>query len=105
MQGTADLGASQLARLRPLIDSCFLPALHHRARGRSAAEALDDVALDLLTIAQTKEQRPEARHFAVETLEALQRQCPTSMALTLRHFAAVHQAVHTGAPSDADARC
>lgn len=89
------LGASELAALQPLIDSCFEPALHHRARGRTAPQALDDIALDLLTIAQTND-RPAARQYAVDTLEALQKLCPISMAVTLRHFAAVYQDVHTG---------
>ncbi len=90
-----NLAAPELATLQPLIDSCFGPALAHRARGRSAPQALDDIALDLLTIAQTNE-RPAARQFAVETLETLQKLCPMSMAVTLRHFAAIYQAVHAG---------
>ncbi|BDA49536.1 3-hydroxyisobutyryl-CoA hydrolase, mitochondrial [Coccomyxa sp. Obi] len=90
------LAKPQLAKLQPMIDSCFMPALHYRDRGRTAPEALDDIALDLLTIAQTNE-RPEAKQFAVETLESLQKLCPMSMAITLRHFAAVYHAVRTGA--------
>ena len=34
--------------------------------------------------------------FAVDALEALQRQCPMSMAVTLRHYSQVHQAVQAG---------
>ena len=49
---------------------------------------------------QTNE-RPEAKHFAVETLESLQKLCPMSMAVTLRHFAAVYHAVRRGAPAAA----
>lgn len=46
-------------------------------------------------MAQTNE-RLEAKQFAVETLESLQKLCPMSMAVTLRHFAAVYHAVRTG---------
>lgn len=48
------LAKPQLAKLQPLIDSCFMPALHYRDRGRTAPQALDDIALDLLTIAQVR---------------------------------------------------
>ena len=35
----------------------------------------------------------------MDALEALQRQCPMSMAVTLRHYSQVHQAVQSGAPA------
>lgn len=39
---------------------------------------------------------PEVRQFCLETLEAMQGLCPMSMAVTLRHYAAVYQAVQAG---------
>lgn len=39
----------------------------------------------------------EAHEFAMGALEALQRASPRSLAITLRHFAAVAAALHAGA--------
>lgn len=52
--------------------------------------------MKLLFVRVQTNQRPEAKQFAVETLELLQKLCPMSMAVTLRHFAAVYHAVRTG---------
>ena len=40
--------------------------------------------------------KDQEKAFAVDALEALQRQCPMSMAVTLRHYSQVHQAVQAG---------
>jgi hypothetical protein len=90
-------GVPELGILQPVIDSCFLPALHYRAMGKSTAAALDDAVADLLNAAQGNA-AAEVRQFCVDTLDALQRLCPMSMAVTLRHYAAVYQAVRAGEP-------
>lgn len=63
------LAKPQLAKLQPLIDSCFMPALHYRDRGRTAPQALDDIALDLLTIAQVRLPCDTGKKGAIPTLK------------------------------------
>ena len=60
------------------------------------AQALDALVVDLLNLAQSSSQERE-KAFAVEALESLQRQCPMSLAVTLRHYSEVHQAAQAGA--------
>ena len=92
----SDPGESELEGLQAVLDSCFLPALGHAGQGRAAPEALDTLVVDLLSVAQSTSRERE-KVFAVEALEALQRQCPMSMAVTLRHYSQVLQAVREGA--------
>ena len=92
----ADAGESELEGLEAVLDSCFMPALEHIDRGTSAVEALDALVVDLLSLAQSSSRERE-KAFAVESLESLQRQCPMSMAVTLRHYSEVYQAAQAGA--------
>ena len=78
------------------MDACFLPALQYEQLKRRPTEALDALVVDLLSLAQSTEREKE-KTFAVEALELLQRQCPMSMAVTLRHYSEVHQAAQAGA--------
>ena len=64
--------------------SCHL-ALFFRESVRAIDAGTDGVSL------------AEAHEFAMGALEALQRASPRSLAITLRHFAAVAAALHAGA--------
>ena len=92
----ADAGESELEGLETVLDSCFMPALEHMDRGTGTVEALDALVVDLLSLAQSSSRERE-KAFAVEALESLQRQCPMSMAVTLRHYSEVYQAAQAGA--------
>ena len=96
MSQEAEAGESELEGLEAVLDSCFLPALEHIDRGTSTVEALDALVVDLLSLAQSSS-REQEKSFAVEALESLQRQCPMSMAVTLRHYSEVYQAAQAGA--------
>lgn len=96
MSQETEAGESELEGVEAVLDSCFLPALEHIDRGTSTVEALDALVLDLLSLAQTSS-REQEKSFAVEALESLQRQCPMSMAVTLRHYSEVYQAAQAGA--------
>ena len=67
-------------------------------RGKSTVAALDALVVDLLSLAQSSS-REQEKTFATEALESLQRQCPMSMAVTLRHYSEVYQAAQAGAAS------
>lgn len=82
--------------MQSVVDACFLPALQYKQLERRPTEALDALVVDLLSLAQSTEREKE-KTFAVEALESLQRQCPTSMAVTLRHYSEAHQAAQAGA--------
>ncbi|KAK9838090.1 hypothetical protein WJX81_000590 [Elliptochloris bilobata] len=104
---------SGIARLQPLVDHCFGPALlaaaptgarSASAPSASLAQAVDGIAAALVGVMHDNSSgagadgvsAAEAREFAVGALEALQRASPRSLAVTLRHFAAVAAAVRAG---------
>lgn len=95
MSQEAEAGESELEGLETVLDSCFLPALEHMDRGKSTVAALDALVVDLLSLAQSSS-REQEKTFATEALESLQRQCPTSLAVTLRHYSEVYQAAQAG---------
>lgn len=97
----AEAGEGDLEGLQTAIDSSFLPALEHVDRGTSVSDALDALVVDLLSLAQSTSREGE-KAFAVEALEGLQRQCPMSLAVTLRHYSQVYQAAKAGKVSSHD---
>lgn len=81
--------SSALAAAQPAIDAAFGPALRYRERGETLAAAVQGVVSRLQGARDASEQGSAERAFAEQTLAALGKQSPTSLAITLSHFAEV----------------
>ncbi|KAL3158196.1 hypothetical protein ABBQ38_010452 [Trebouxia sp. C0009 RCD-2024] len=92
-----DASSAQLAHDQAAIDYCFKSALDYKAAGMSAAQAVLNILTTLKEVADSA-QAEQDKDFAKSAMESIQAACPTSLCLTLHHYAQVHTDTQSQGP-------
>ncbi|KAA6425859.1 hypothetical protein WJX79_009043 [Trebouxia sp. C0005] len=92
-----DTSSAQLAHDQPAIDYCFKPALGYKATGQSAGQAVLKI-LSMLREVADNAQAEKDKDFAKNAMKSMSAACPTSLCLSLYHFAQVHADTRSQGP-------